>query len=86
LKPQTVQVFSFIDDLLRVFSRRSADLSLAVCYFKSDGSQETTDVFLATMAACTGGVLPPMTLVPMPHLHTPETTVEIWGVAPGQPM
>ena len=81
LGPQTAFTMSYIDDLLRGFNRSSADLKLAVCYFKSDGSAETTQAFLRTLRDCVGGALPPLTLVPQPQMHTPENTVEIWGVA-----
>jgi hypothetical protein len=33
------------------------------------------------LAAAAGGVLPPVTLVPQPSMHDPETQIEIWGVA-----
>jgi len=57
-------------------------LALAVCYFRSSGDQRETEAFLDLVAEHTGGVLPPMTLVPVPHMQTPDSTVEIWGVAP----
>lgn len=81
LGPQTAFTMSYIDDLLRGFGRSAADLKLAVCYFKSDGSEETTRRFVKTLQECVGGALPPLTLVPQPQMHTPENTVEIWGVA-----
>ena len=34
-------------------------------------------------AAMGSGPLPPLTLVPQPHMHTKDMTVEIWGVARG---
>jgi enamine deaminase RidA (YjgF/YER057c/UK114 family) len=83
LLPQTRFTMSYIEDLLRPFGRRPADLKLMVCYFTSTGAQAETDAFCATLADCVGGALPPLTLVPQPHMHTPETMVEIWGVAEG---
>jgi enamine deaminase RidA (YjgF/YER057c/UK114 family) len=80
---QTVFTMTYIDDLLRGFARRAADLAVAVCYFRSDGSAATTRRFVDTLAACIGTALPPLTLVPQPHMHTPQSTVEIWGVTPG---
>ncbi len=35
------------------------------------------------LAGTMGSVLVPTTLVPQPHMHTPESMVEIWGVAQG---
>ena len=81
LGPQTAFTMSYIEDLLRGFGRTASDLKLAVCYFKSDGSEETTQRFVKTLQECMGGALPPLTLVPQPQMHTPENTVEIWGVA-----
>ena len=83
LPAQTRFTMSYVDDLLRGFGRRAGDLALAVCYFVSDGSPEATARFAELVAECTGGTLPPMTLVPQPHMHTPDSTVEIWGVAAG---
>ncbi len=81
LGPQTTFTMSYIEDLLRDFGRSSTDLKLAVCYFKSDGSASNTEHFVKTLRDCMGGALPPLTLVPQPQMHTPENTVEIWGVA-----
>ena len=78
---QTAFTMSYIDDLLRGFERHSADLRLVVCYFKSAGDSKETIEFVNTLSDCVGGVLPPVTLVPQPHMHTDESTVEIWGVA-----
>ncbi len=82
LAAQTRFTMTYVEDLLRGFQRRPADLKLMVCYFTSNG-QADTDRFLDTVAACVGGALPPMTLVPKPMMHSPENTVEIWGVAQG---
>jgi hypothetical protein len=54
-----------------------------VAYFASGGSEEETRAFIETVAACIPGPLPPMTVVPQPHMHTRDMTVEIWGVARG---
>ncbi|MCA1386358.1 MULTISPECIES: Rid family hydrolase [unclassified Bradyrhizobium] len=83
LIPQTRFTMSYIEDLLRPFGRRPADLKLMVCYFTSTGTEAETMAFAKTLADCVGGALPPMTLVPKPMMHSPNTTVEIWGVAQG---
>ena len=83
LLPQTRMAMSYIEDLLRPFGRRPADLKVMICYFTSDGSQAETEAFVATLADCVGGALPPMTLVPQPMMHSPEIKVEIWGAAQG---
>ena len=83
LMPQTRMAMSYIEDLLRPFGRRPGDLKFLVCYFASEGSQAETEAFVATLADCVGGALPPMTLVPQPHMHSPEIKVEIWGAAQG---
>ena len=81
LAAQTAFTMSYIKDLLRGFERSSTDLKLVVCYFKSSGDVGDTLSFVKTLSDCVGGALPPVTLVPMPHMHTAESTVEIWGVA-----
>jgi enamine deaminase RidA (YjgF/YER057c/UK114 family) len=81
--PQTQFAMSYVEDLLRAFERSTADLRLVVAYFMSDGTEEETRSFLETLAACIPGPLPPMTVVPQPHMHTRDMTVEIWGVARG---
>ena len=83
LLPQTRMAMSYIEDLLRPFGRRLGDVKFLVCYFASDGSQAETETFAATVADCVGGALPPLTLVPQPHMHSPEIKVEIWGAAQG---
>lgn len=83
LLPQTQFVMSYVDDILHGFGATTADLSLLVCYFASDGSPDATSRFLQTLADCVSGPLPAVTLVPQPYLHNPETMVEIWGVARG---
>lgn len=81
LHAQTRFVLSFIADILRGFDRGLADLKLLTCYFRSTGSSQDSVAFLDTVAGTLGGALPPMTLVPQPHMHDPETMVEIWGLA-----
>ncbi|MFB6421561.1 Rid family hydrolase [Bradyrhizobium tunisiense] len=83
LLPQTRFTMTYIEDLLRAFDRAPADLKLMVCYFTSTGTESETVAFAKTLADCVGGALPPMTLVPKPMMHNPNTTVEIWGVAQG---
>lgn len=83
LMPQTQFTMSLVDDLLRAFDRTTSDLKLVVAYFTSSGSEAETQAFIQTIAACIPGPLPPMTLVPQPHMHTKDMTVEIWGVARG---
>lgn len=78
---QTHFVMSYIEDILRSFDATTSDLRLLVCYFASDGSPEQTHRFVEALADCVGGVLPPITVVPQPHLHSDDTCVEIWGVA-----
>ncbi|WP_024520877.1 RidA family protein [Bradyrhizobium sp. Tv2a-2] len=83
LTPQTAIVMSLLEDLLRPFGRTLADLKFMVCYFTSTGAEADTVAFAKVLADCMPGALPPVTLVPKPALHTPETTLEIWGVAQG---
>ena len=83
LAAQSAFTMSYVEDLLRGFERYPVDLKLAVCYFKSNGDVTDTLAFVKTLCDCIGGALPPVTLVPMPHMHTDESTVEIWGVSPG---
>ena len=80
LDAQTRFTMSFIEDLLRGFGRRPADLKLMVCYYTCGGNDDTR-AFLETIETCIDGALPPMTLVPKPMMHSTENTVEIWGVA-----
>ena len=83
--PQTQFTMSYLEDLLGAFGRRTADLKLMVAYFTSGGSEAETLAFLETISACLPGPLPPMTVVPQPHMHTKDMTVEIWGVAQALP-
>ena len=80
---QTRFTMRYVDDILAGFGKTSADLRLLVCYFTSDGREETTRRFLDAVADCVAGPLPPITCVAQPHMHSPEMTVEIWGVARG---
>lgn len=81
--PQTQFTMSYIDDLLHAFGRATPDLKFMVAYFTSNGTEAETRSFLKAVAACVPGPLPPMTVVPQPHMHTKDMTVEIWGVARG---
>ncbi len=80
LAAQTRFTMSFVEDLLRGFDRGPSDLKLMVCYYTSTGAADT-QTFLDTLVDTVGGTLPPVTLVPKPMMHSPENTVEIWGVA-----
>lgn len=81
LAGQTRMTMSVVEDLLRGFNRRPADLKLMVCYYTCPDGETTTHQMLDILSQCVGGALPPTTLVPKPMMHTPENTVEIWGVA-----
>lgn len=83
LLPQTQFTMTYLEDLLGAFGKTSADLKLIVAYFTSSGSEAETRAFIDAVAACVPGPLPPMTVVPQPHMHSAEMTVEIWGVARG---
>ena len=83
LEQQTLFTMSYIEDLLRGWNRAPDDLKLAVCYFTSDGTAGNGDWMFRLLATTMGGILPPITLVPQPNMHTPESMVEIWGVAEG---
>jgi enamine deaminase RidA (YjgF/YER057c/UK114 family) len=81
--PQTQFTMSYLEDLLGAFGKTTADLKLMVAYFTSGGSEAESQAFVETLAGCIAGPLPPLTLVPQPHMHTSEMTVEIWGIARG---
>ena len=83
LVAQTRFTMGYIEDILRGFDALMSDLRLLVCYFTSSGTPAETNRFLAAVADRAPGVLPPLTVVPQPHMHSPEMTVEIWGVARG---
>ena len=74
-------VMSYIEDILRAFDATTADLRFLACYFASSGTQEETHRFVEAVDDCVAGPLPPITVVPQPHLHSEDTRVEIWGVA-----
>ena len=80
---QTLFTMRIVEDILRAFDATTSDLALLVCYFTSDGSEASVRAFVDLIAACSGGVLPPITLVPQPGMHDDEMRVEIWGVAAG---
>ncbi len=83
LAGQTRLTMSVVEDLLRGFNRRPADLKLMVCYYTCPDGEATSHQMLDILAQCVGGALPPTTLVPKPMMHTPDNTVEIWGIAQG---
>jgi enamine deaminase RidA (YjgF/YER057c/UK114 family) len=83
LIPQTQFTMVLVEEILRAFGAVMPDLALLVCYFASDGSEKQTRAMADILTATSGGVLPPVTLVPQPHMHSAEMTVEIWGVARG---
>ena len=83
LLPQTRFTMSYIEDLLRPFGRTPSDLKLMVCYYTASSDEGVTSDLLKLLTDCCGGILPPLTLVPVPHMQTADSTVEIWGVAQG---
>ena len=83
LLPQTRFTMSYLSDLLRPFGRSPKDLKLMVCYYTAPSDENATQQLLRLLQDCCGGVLPPITLVPVPHMQTSDSTVEIWGVAQG---
>ena len=82
---QTRFVMSYVEDIVRAFGATTGDLRLLVCHFASGGSTAETHRVVETLADCVAGPLPPLTLVPQPHLHAADSTVEIWGVADSPP-
>lgn len=83
LIPQTQFTMVLVEEILRAFGAVMSDLALLVCYFTSDGSEKTSRAMASIMTATSGGVLPPITFVPQPMMHSADMTVEIWGVARG---
>ena len=81
LLPQTRFTMSYVEDLLRPFNCKTSDIKLLVCYFQKSDDEEMSNKMLNLLRNCCGGVLPPITLVPVPHMQSPDSTVEIWGVA-----
>jgi enamine deaminase RidA (YjgF/YER057c/UK114 family) len=80
LDRQTDYVFGIIGDILSGFGKRLDDLSLLVCYFESDGSEEATRRFLDRVYANIPEQLPPITLVPQPMMHFTDCKLEVWGI------
>lgn len=72
---------TYVDEILAGFGLGAADLSIGICYFQGGGTPAETATFVERIAGWFDGPLPPLTLVPMTHLHGPESCVEIWGVA-----
>jgi len=83
LLPQTRLTMSYISDLLRPFGRSPLDLKLLVCYFRRLPDQDETDALLSLLTDYCGGVLPPLSLIPVDHMQDEDSTIEIWGVAQG---
>ena len=83
LIPQTQFTMVLVEEILRAFGAVPSDTALLVTYFASDGGEKQSRQVCEILAATSGGVLPPVTLVAQPHMHTPDMTVEIWGVARG---
>jgi enamine deaminase RidA (YjgF/YER057c/UK114 family) len=81
LNEQTRLNMRYIDDILRGFGATTSDLQLLVCYFESDGLENSTVQFAQTLADCVAGPLPPLTLIPQPKMHSDDMTVEIWGIS-----
>lgn len=81
LLAQTRFTMAYVSDIVTAFGRSSVDYRLLVCYFTSGGTPEETEAFIDAIAGCVEGDLPPMTVVPQPHMHSPEVGVEIWAVA-----
>jgi len=83
LLPQARLTMSYISDLLRPFGRSPLDLKLLVCYFRRLPDQDETDALLSLLTDYCGGVLPPLSLIPVDHMQDEDSTIEIWGVAQG---
>jgi enamine deaminase RidA (YjgF/YER057c/UK114 family) len=80
---QTRFTMGLCNDIVAGFGRSSRDYRLLVCYFTSQGGEDETRAFVDAIADTVDGPLPPMTLVPQPHMHTDDVRVEIWGIAQG---
>jgi enamine deaminase RidA (YjgF/YER057c/UK114 family) len=83
LLPQARLTMSYISDLLRPFGRSPSDLKLLVCYYRRLPDQDETDALLSLLTDYCGGVLPPLSLIPVDHMQDEDSTIEIWGVAQG---
>jgi enamine deaminase RidA (YjgF/YER057c/UK114 family) len=80
---QTRFTMGLCNDIVEAFDRSTRDYRLLVCYFTSKGTEKETRTFVDQIAAEVDGRLPPMTIVPQPHMHTDDCLVEIWGIAQG---
>ena len=83
LLPQARFTMSYISDLLRPFGKVSADLKLLVCYYRRLPDHDETQALVHLLADYCGGVLPPLSLIPVDHMQDKDSTIEIWGVAQG---
>tara|TARA_Y100001960_G_scaffold322997_1_gene400577 strand:+ start:615 stop:1847 length:1233 start_codon:yes stop_codon:yes gene_type:complete len=83
LLPQARLTMSYISDLLRAFGRSPSDLKLLVCYYRRLPDQDETGALLGLLSDYCGGVLPPLSLIPVDHMQDMDSTIEIWGVAQG---
>ncbi|MAF07959.1 MAG: hypothetical protein CL389_08900 [Acidiferrobacteraceae bacterium] len=83
LLPQARFTMSYISDLLRPFGRSPSDLKLLVCYYRRLPDQDETHALIGLLSDYCGGVLPPLSLIPVDHMQDADSTIEIWGVAQG---
>ena len=83
LLPQARFTMSYISDLLRPFGRVPADMKLLVCYYRRLAENDQTHALINLLADYCGGVLPPLSLIPVDHMQDEHSTIEIWGVAEG---
>ena len=83
LLPQARLTMSYISDLLRPFGKSTSDLKLLVCYYRRLPDHDETHALLALLTDYCGGVLPPLSLIPVNHMQDADSTIEIWGVAQG---
>ena len=83
LLPQARFTMSYISDLLRPFGKVPADLKLLVCYYRRLPDHDETEALVHLLADYCGGVLPPLSLIPVDHMQDKDSTIEIWGVAQG---
>jgi enamine deaminase RidA (YjgF/YER057c/UK114 family) len=81
LAAQTRFTMGYVNDIVEAFAHPSRDYAMLVCYFASGGTPAETEAFIDTIAETVDGALPPLTVVPQPHMHSAEIGVEIWGVA-----
>ena len=80
---QTRHTMGLIEEIVKGFGRSRADYRLIVAYFTSKGTPAETEAFIGAIADCVKGPLPPITVVPQPHMHSSNTLTEIWAVAEG---